>query len=710
MQLVFTPDLGSSTTLAAAPGTVLQFAARVATRDYNDAVAAGTFVELWGDLPRPGVAAGEWGATRFVPAPTAPEHHDAGVPPNVLSLLPADPEPVPTSSAAPETTLLVASFVIPADTDTIDYQFTYRLAHANDSHTWLGDTGSNGHLTLKPDAPPIEGLVFSAAWNSRENDHARESIPDGIVANLAGPIEWSGWALDLDATAETPITPKRFSKLPTAIEATHIALFPTPGLTALNPAAHTPILLSTASRLSFSDRALHAHGSPIHLTPLSRSALASSLPEHVVLLEETAVSAPFVVLHDTRGTSLALLPAGISTPGTQLLSLDLEKVAATPPAKTLLYSAALGTASLYTPESRVAVGPLGADIQVCEVHSFEGENWEAGLLGGLKVEPDHEPEPELKEEVESDAETESGEEPAPAPVPEPVAVPVVAPEPTKLAPPPILTTTNAQNPEHTLAVSPVTPQSAVTVTETTITHRATTPNPAHAADAQKKNLIEILRGVAAVVVYYVTRGAWKMFGWGFKMFGVGVHAAKASTPSPPTPAPAPAEQTPTVNVHPASPEPEVEESESESDTVAPTPIDPAGSSISPVVVSGESNVGDPRRPDVHMPLTPPMSPKTAAPVPIPGPEVISTRKQKTPKPKVVVPQKPRLAFTIPTPTKSMLMVVSPIDANPSETLQVSVGGDKVPVEWDAVNVAGGENATAWVTEVVGEGKVQVGLA
>lgn len=48
MQLVFTPDLGSSTTLAAAPGTVLQFAARVATRDYNDAVAAGTFVELWG--------------------------------------------------------------------------------------------------------------------------------------------------------------------------------------------------------------------------------------------------------------------------------------------------------------------------------------------------------------------------------------------------------------------------------------------------------------------------------------------------------------------------------------------------------------------------------------------------------------------------------------------------------------------------------------
>lgn len=472
------------------------------------------------------------------------------------------------------------------------------------------------------------------------------------------------------------------------------------------------MLLSTASRLSFSDRALHAHGSPIHLTPLSRSALKSSLPEHVVLLEETAASAPFVVLHDTRGSSLALLPTGTTSPGTQLLSLDLEKVAATPPAKTLLYSASLGTAALYTPESRVAVGPLGADVQVCEVHAFEGENWEAGLLGGLKVEPDHEPQPEpTEEEEESDAETESGEEPArvPTPAPEPVAAPVVAPEPTKLAPPPIQTTQAIQQAEFTSPVSPETPQSGATVTETAVAHRAAASTPTPPADAQKKNLLEILRGVAAVVMYYVTRGAWKMFGWGFKMFGVGVHAANASPPAAPTPAPT-TEQTPTVSVHPASPEPEVEESESESDAVAPTPIDPPSSSIAPAVVVGEPTIGESRRADVHMPLTPPMSPKAAAPFPIPGPEVTSVRKQKTPKPKVVVPQKPKLAFTIPTPTKSMLMVVSPIDANPSETLQVSVGGDKVPVEWDAVNVAGGENANAWVAEVVGEGKVQVGLA
>lgn len=474
------------------------------------------------------------------------------------------------------------------------------------------------------------------------------------------------------------------------------------------------MLLSTASRLSFSDRALHAHGSPIHLTPLSRSALKSSLPEHVVLLEEAAASAPFVVLHDTRGSSLALLPTGATSPGTQLLSLDLEKVAATPPAKTLLYSASLGTAALYTPESRVAVGPLGADVQVCEVHAFEGENWEAGLLGGLKVEPDHEPQPEpVEDEEESDAETESGEEPAPVPTPapEPVVAPVVAPEPTKLAPPPIQTTQGTQQAGLASPMSPETPLSAVTVTESAVTHRASASSPVPPVDAQNKNLLEILRGVAAVVMYYVTRGAWKMFGWGFKMFGVGVHAGNASSPAAPAPAPAPTtEQAPTVNVHPASPEPEVEESESESDTVAPTPIDPPSSSVAPAVVVSEPSIGEPRRADVHMPLTPPMSPKTAAPVPIPGPEVISARKQKTPKPKVIVPQKPKLAFTIPTPTKSMLMVVSPIDANPSQTLQVSVGGDKVPVEWDAVNVAGGENANAWVAEVVGEGKVQVGLA
>jgi hypothetical protein len=144
-------------------------------------------------------------ATRFVPAPTAPEHHDAGVPPNVLSLLPADPVPVPTSSAAPETTLLVASFVIPQGTDSIDYQFTYRLAHDSGSwHTWLGDSGSNGHLILKPDAPSIEGLVFSNPWDTTDN--VPHSAPEGTVASLAGPIEWSGWALDLDSTKESAAT------------------------------------------------------------------------------------------------------------------------------------------------------------------------------------------------------------------------------------------------------------------------------------------------------------------------------------------------------------------------------------------------------------------------------------------------------------------------------------------------------------------------
>lgn len=205
MQLVFTPALGSSTTLAVVPGTVVQFAARVSTRDYNEALANGTTVELWGDLPRPNGAPGEWAATRFEPAPIAPEHRDAGVPPNVLSLLPADPEPVPTTSAAPETTLLVASFVIPADVSTADYQFTYRLAHSNESstwHTWLGDAGSNGHLIINQEAAPIEGLVFSAEWGT--TDDVRSSPADGTVASLSGPVDWSGWALDLDPAADSP--------------------------------------------------------------------------------------------------------------------------------------------------------------------------------------------------------------------------------------------------------------------------------------------------------------------------------------------------------------------------------------------------------------------------------------------------------------------------------------------------------------------------
>ncbi|CCO26249.1 hypothetical protein BN14_00269 [Rhizoctonia solani AG-1 IB] len=207
MQLIFTPALGSTTTLAVVPGTVVQFAARVSTRDYNEAVANGTRVELWGDLPR-GTAAGEWAATLFEAAPVAPEHHDSGAPPNVLSLLPADPEPVPTTSAAPDTILLVANFTIPSDVHSADYQFTYRLAHSNESstwYTWLGDAGSNGHLIIDQEAPAIEGLVLVADWKSDSND-ARLSPADGTVATLAGPVDWSGWAIDLDPRSESPAT------------------------------------------------------------------------------------------------------------------------------------------------------------------------------------------------------------------------------------------------------------------------------------------------------------------------------------------------------------------------------------------------------------------------------------------------------------------------------------------------------------------------
>lgn len=189
MQLIFTPALGSTTAVAVVPGTVVQFVARVATRDYNDALAAGTSVELWGDI-----ATGEWAATTFAPV-VAAESTAAAVPANVLSLLPADPAPVPTTSAAPETTLLVANFVIPADIERADYQFTYRLAHSNDSgtwHTWLGDAGSNGHLVITQDAPPTQGLVCCPEWDS-------QSPAEGSVATFAGPVEWAGWALDLDS-------------------------------------------------------------------------------------------------------------------------------------------------------------------------------------------------------------------------------------------------------------------------------------------------------------------------------------------------------------------------------------------------------------------------------------------------------------------------------------------------------------------------------
>ncbi|KDN51520.1 hypothetical protein RSAG8_00065, partial [Rhizoctonia solani AG-8 WAC10335] len=587
MQLVFTPALGSTTTLAVVPGTTVQFAARVSTRDYNEAVANGTRVELWGDLPCGG-AAGEWAATRFEPAPVAPEHHDSGAPPNVLSLLPADPEPVPTTSAAPETTLLVTNFTIPADVESADYQFTYRLAHSNESstwHTWLGDAGSNGHLIINQEAPAIEGLIFAAGWSSEAND-ARLSPADGTVATLAGPVDWSGWALDLDPTSESPATPQRFSTLPKALSATHLALFPNPGLTTLNPASHTPVFVSTSSRLSINDRALSSQGSPIKVTPLSRSAVEASLPDHAVLLPESTTTPPFAVVHDTRGNSLSILPIAPVTPGTQVISLDLDqaKIAASSPGKSLLFSPSANKAALYTQDTRVAVPVLGADVQ-------EG----------------------------------------------------------------------------------------------------------------KHSVLGFLQGVVAVVIYYVTRGAWSVFSRGFRKFGTGAHAGNAA-PAKPADVESPVHETtelpPTGTITPKD-----TESESGSDTgslneVAPTPIesrhaahiavvDPQGGETSHSAPSGDS----PSRRPQEMPLTPPLSPKTVTqPFVIPGPSV-----------EPVVVSKPKLAFTA--PEKATLVVVSSAPDAVTDELEVKVGGGRIPTAWDAYE------GKTWLLEVeVGKENLEVALA
>ncbi|CAE6439816.1 unnamed protein product [Rhizoctonia solani] len=707
MQLVFTPALGSTTTLAVVPGTIVQFAARVSTRDYNEAVANGTRVELWGDLPRGGQV-GEWAATLFEPAPVAPEHHDSGAPPNVLSLLPADPEPVPTTSAAPETTLLVANFTIPADVQSADYQFTYRLAHSNESstwHTWLGDAGSNGHLIISQEAPAIEGLILAADWSSEAND-ARLSPADGTVATLAGPVDWSGWALDLDPTSESPATPRRFSTLPKALTATHLALFPNPGLTTLNPASHTPIFVSTTSRLCINDRALIAQGSSIKIAPLSRAAVEASLPDHAVLLPESASTPPFAVVHDTRGNSLSILPIAPPTPGTQIVSLDLDqaKITASSPGKSLLFSPSVNRGTLYTQGTRVAVPVLGADVQVCDVYALgEDGRWDVGVVGGTKL---------------------AIPEPEPEPQPEPEApTPVVETESSRAPPPPIQTDSLTQ--ELDVLMSPETPAEAridvapAKAPELTVVpeaaepepepepepERALTPRPAPTVPVSqgKKSVLGFLQGVVAFVIYYVTHGAWNVFSRGFRRSGTGAQAANAP-PAKPADVESPAHETTELPpVGTATPKDSESESGSDSGSlneVAPTPIEPRHIAHVAVVdpQAGESShsapsADSPSRKPHEMPLTPPMSPKVVTqPFVIPGPSVV---------PSAV--SKPKLVFAA--PEKATLVVVSSAPDAITDELEVKVGGVRIPTAWDAYE------GRTWVLDVeVGQENLQVTLA
>ncbi|KAG9074118.1 hypothetical protein FRC06_010920, partial [Ceratobasidium sp. 370] len=305
-------------------------------------------------------------------------------------------------------------------------------------------------------------------------------------------------------------------------------------------------------------------------------------------------------------------------------------------------------------------------------------------------EPEPVQEEEEEEEVESEQETEVEPDvtPAPAPAPVPVA------EPTKVTPPPIQTTTNTV--AHAETFSPVTPETARTP------HPATgSVSVASTPHDHNKTVLELLKGVYAAVVFYFTRGAWSIFGWGFRMFGVGVHAANANTPKEPEPAPKPA------------PEPVVEESESESELneVAPTPIDPMHVSA-PVVVGTSTGVSAPGPKDgVNMPLTPPMSPKTAVPLVIPGPEEPAPApKQQIKKTKVKFQKpapKPKLAFTAPKATT--LVVLSEAHADPATKLKLSVGGETVPTDKLTGVKLSGSAGKAWVVQVGGESKVEVGL-
>jgi len=399
------------------------------------------------------------------------------------------------------------------------------------------------------------------------------------------------------------------------------------------------------------------------------------------LLPKSTASSPYAILHDTRGSSLSILPTSPTPPGTQFVSLNLEKDSATPPAKTLVYSSLLNSAAVCAPGSRVAISPLGADLQVCEVYAIEGQEgeWEAGLVGGLKVQP--EPELVQEEEEESDQETEAELDTTPT-------------EPTKIVPPPIQTTTNTV--AHAESFSPVTPETARTPHPATSSGSVTSTPPDH-----NKTVLELLKGIYAAVVFYFTRGAWSLFGWGFKMFGVGVQAANANTPKKPEPAPEPVL------------EPVVEESESESELneAAPTPIDPMHVSA-PVVVGTSTSASGPGPKDgVNMPLTPPLSPKTVAPLVIPGPEELAPApKQKTKKTKVKFQKpapRPKLAFTAPKPTT--LIVLSETCASPAEKLKLTVGGEIVPADKLTGIKLTGSAGKAWVVEVGGESKVEVGL-
>ncbi|KAG8764956.1 hypothetical protein FRC12_007792 [Ceratobasidium sp. 428] len=190
------------------------------------------------------------------------------------------------------------------------------------------------------------------------------------------------------------------------------------------------------------------------------------------------------------------------------------------------------------------------------------------------------------------------------------------------------------------------------------------------------------------------------------MFGVGVHAANATPNNTAIHTPKPQE--------PQEPEPMVEESESDSELneVAPTPIDPSHT-IAPITVVGTSTGPGPKD-GVNMPLTPPMSPKTTVPFVIPGPEEhlapapAPAPKIKKAKVKFQKPApKPKLVFTAPKPTT--LVVLSEVHADPIEKLKLSVGGEVFPTDkLTGLKLAGGVGK-AWIAEVGGENKVEVGL-
>lgn len=202
--ITFSPALGRLSKLKITPfppdkcdcdhEEVIKFRATFDSHDsYVKAQAEGIRVEVWTNIPFPGLPPGEWGALPFARVDSV---QDQGQ--NVSTQTPSLPSEEEQDMCDERTVYLNLRAPLQVGSR---FQFTYRLVYPSGHVQWLNDDSGDGTLEVEQGLP---GISLGTEWETQDERYRVNSFPsDGVLARVEHPDDWTIWVLEPSRYAST---------------------------------------------------------------------------------------------------------------------------------------------------------------------------------------------------------------------------------------------------------------------------------------------------------------------------------------------------------------------------------------------------------------------------------------------------------------------------------------------------------------------------